>query len=250
MKNVVLFILVLHTLLQALVAQEKVEGEKTYKNTIRFNITNPFILSTKSLIFGYERLINNRQSFSVNVGRASFPTLNLISTDSLRANSNEEEKGFNLSFDYRFYLSRENKYEAPRGVYIGPYYAYNFNERTNEWSLKSANGGAPQTIETKTSFSIHTIGFELGYQFILWRRISLDMILAGPGLGFYDIKTSVGGNLSESDRRKFFEAVNEALEEKFPGYNKVIDEGEFKRQGSANTTSLGFRYMVMVGYRF
>src|SRR5688572_15777181 len=178
MKSVFLFMLALQSLLQGLIAQEKMEGEKTYKNTLRFNITNPVILSTKSLIFGYERLMNNRQSFSVNLGQASFPSLNIISTDSLSAHTNAAEKGFNFSFDYRFYLPKQNKYDAPRGVYIGPFYSYNFNEKKNEWTLKSSNGGTPRTIETKTWFSIHTIGLELGYQFILWRRISLDMILA------------------------------------------------------------------------
>lgn len=231
-------------------AQEKIEGEKTYKNTFRFNITNPLIFSSKSLIFGYERLINNRQSISVNIGRASFPSLNLIGSDSLKVNSTDGEKGFNFSVDYRFYLSKENKYAPPRGVYIGPYYSYNYFERSNSWALKSSSGGSPQNIESKTSLSTHTVGFELGYQFILWKRISLDMILAGPGVSTYNLKASLGGNLSGEDREKFFEKLNDALAEKFPGYNKIIDEGEFQKKGSANTTSIGFRYMIMVGYRF
>jgi hypothetical protein len=250
MKNTILLMMLFQIIQPSLKAQEKVEGEKVHKNTFRFNITNPLILSSKSLIFGYERVLNNHRSFSVNFGQASFPSLSLVSSDSLKANSNGGEKGFNFSVDYRFYLSKENKFDAPRGVYIGPYYSYNFNERKNEWTLKSTNGGTPQSIESKTSLSIHTVGFELGYQFILWKRISLDMILAGPGLSFYDLKASLASNLSEADRQKFFEALNDALAAKFPGYNQVVDEGEFQRKGSTNTTSLGFRYMIMVGYRF
>ncbi|HTE24602.1 hypothetical protein [Flavitalea sp.] len=250
MKNAILLILIFHIMFQGLVAQEKVAGEKIHKNTFRFNITNPLIFSSKSLIFGYERLINSHQSISVNIGRASFPTLNLINSDSLRVNSSDGEKGFNFSVDYRFYLSKENKYNAPRGVYIGPYYSYNFFEKTNTWALKSSSGGATQNIESKTSLSTHTLGFELGYQFILWKRISLDMILAGPGVSTYNLKASLGSNLSEEDKQKFFEKLNDALAEKFPGYNKIIDEGEFQKKGSANTTSIGFRYMVMIGYRF
>ena len=250
MKNVILLIFMFQSMHLFMIAQEKVEGEKVHNNTIRFNITNPIILSSKSLIFGYERIINNRQSFSVNFGKASFPSLNIINADSLKANPTAKEKGFNFSVDYRFYLSKENKYNAPRGVYIGPYYAYNYNERKNTWTLKSSSGGSPQSVESKTTISIHTVGFELGYQFLLWKRISLDMILVGPGISAYNLKASLGADLSEQDRIKFFEKLNEALAEKFPGYNSIIDGDEFQRKGSSNTTDVGFRYMIMVGYRF
>jgi hypothetical protein len=53
MKNVILLIFIFQSLQNCLVAQ--VEENKVYKNTFRFNITNPIILSSKSLIFGYAR---------------------------------------------------------------------------------------------------------------------------------------------------------------------------------------------------
>ena len=250
MRRTILLLLIFQGLHLGLMAQEKEESQKAYKNTVRFNLTNPMLFGSKSLIFGYERVLNKRRSFSVNIGQASFPPLDFINSDSLRADKLDDEKGYHISADYRFYLSKENKYDAPRGVYIGPYVAYNYFERENSWSLKSTNGGSLQTVESKTSLSVFNVGGQLGYQFLLWKRISLDMILLGPGIAFYDLKASLGSNLSEEDRKKFFESLNEALEDKFPGYSVVIDEGEFRNKGTANTTSLGFRYMVMVGFRF
>jgi len=250
MGKSILLLLIFQGLHQGLMAQEKEDSGKTYKNTVRFNVTNPMLFGGKSLIFGYERVLNKRRSFSVNIGQASFPPFSLRNSDSLRAEKLDGEKGYHISADYRFYLSKENKYDAPRGVYIGPYVAYNYFERKNSWSLKSTNGGGLQTVESKTSLSVLNVGGQLGYQFLLWKRISLDMILLGPGVGFYDLKASLGSNLSEEDKKKFFEKLNEALEDKLPGYSRVIDEGEFQNKGTANTTSLGFRYMVMVGFRF
>jgi hypothetical protein len=90
---------------------------------------------------------------------------------------------------------------------------------------------------------------ELGYQFVFWKRVSLDMILVGPGISSYSLKASLGADLSEQDRQKFFQKLNEALAEKFPGYNNIIDGDKFQRKGSSNTTDIGYRYMVMVGYR-
>jgi hypothetical protein len=229
---------------------EKKDSNKVYNNTIRFNVTNPILFGGRSIIFGYERVLNEHSSFSVNIGQTGFPTLNLINSDSLKANSILGEKGFHFSADYRFYLSRENKHNAPRGVYIGPYVGYNYFERKNSWSLKSTSGGTPLMAESKTSLSVSSIGFEMGYQFVFWNRVSLDMILLGPGLAGYDLKASLGTNLSEADRQKFFENLNQALADKFPGYSMVIDEGEFQKTGSVKTTSFGFRYMIMVGFRF
>ena len=76
------------------------------------------------------------------------------------------------------------------------------------------------------------------------------MILAGPGIASYKLKASLSTNLSEEDKEKFFDALNDALAEKIPGYSRVIEEGDFERSGSTNTTSFGFRYMIMVGFRF
>ncbi|MGZ5135326.1 MAG: hypothetical protein ACXWCG_09255 [Flavitalea sp.] len=250
MRKAILLLLIVELFQQELMAQEKKESEKVHNNTIRFNVTNPVIFGGRSIIFGYERVLGKHRSFSVNIGQTGFPSLNLINSDSLKANSILGEKGFHISFDYRFYLSKENKYNAPRGVYIGPYYAYNYFERENSWTLKSTNGGSPLTAESKTSLSIHNLGVELGYQFIFWNRVALDMILIVPGIAAYNLKASLGSNLSEADKQKFFENLNQALAEKFPGYNRVIDEGEFQKKGSTNTTSFGFRYMIMIGYRF
>jgi hypothetical protein len=87
-----------------------------------------------------------------------------------------------LSADYRFYLKSENKYKAPRGVYIGPYYSYNTFNRSKDWELSTSNfeGVAGSNLGIK----IHTIGAELGYQFQLSNRFVLDFVLLGPGVGF------------------------------------------------------------------
>jgi len=248
MRKIILLLSLLGMAYLQLTAQDSM-SKKAYKNTIRFNVTNPLFFGGRSLIFGYERILNNRRSFSINIGQASFPKLEFRNPDSLREGSNLEEKGFHVSGDYRFYLAKENKYQAPRGVYIGPYFSYNYFDRKNNLSVTSTNGGT-QTVASETTLTVGSIGFELGYQFVFWNRVSLDMILAGPGIASYKLEASLGTNLSETDRKKFFEKLNEALADKFPGYNTVIDDGEFKSKGSTSTTTLGYRYMVMIGYRF
>ena len=169
--------------------------------------------------------------------------------DSLASKSVVSEKGFNISADYRFYLSDVNKYSAPRGVYIGPYVAYNYFERKNNWNITTTSG-SQEVVESTTTLKVANIGFQLGYQFVFWDRVALDLILFGPGVASYNLKSVLADNLSDEDRAKLFEALNNALEEKLPGFDLVLDEGEFSRTGSTNTTSAGFRYMVLIGFRF
>lgn len=226
------------------------QKDTIYKNTVRFNITNPLIFGTQSLIFGYERMIGKNQSFSINIGTASFPILTFNNTDStiLLNNTDYKDHGFHISGDYRFYLKSENKYPAPRGVYIGPYYSYNYFNRINNWSLNSVTYQG--NIQSDITLNIHTVGAQLGYQFIFWNRLSVDLVIMGPGIGFYGIKTKINTDLSAEDEQSFFEALNTILSEKIPGYDRIIDTGEFKKTGSVKTTDIGFRYMVLVGFRF
>jgi hypothetical protein len=249
MRKIILPVLFFQLVHLGLMAQDSLP-KKAYKNTIRFNATNPLLFGGRSLIFGYERVLNNRRTFSINIGQAGLPTFSFLSADSIQAKSSISEKGYHISGDYRFYLSKENKYAAPRGVYIGPYFSYNYFERKNGWSLRSTNGGTAQDVVTTTSLTVGSIGFELGYQFIFWDRVSLDMILIGPGIAAYDLKASIGSNLSEADQQKLFDKLNDALVDKFPGFTTIFDNGEFQREGSSSKTSLGYRYMVMIGFRF
>ena len=219
------------------------------KNTVYVTVTNPLLFGGKAIIVGYERLLSKNQSFTFNIGRMSLPPFgSRLVSDSLTLGNNSTEKGFHISGDYRFYLSKENKYEAPRGVYIGPYYSYNSFSRTNEWELNSTNFEG--NVGTNTSLSFHTIGAELGYQFIFWKRLAVDLVLIGPGMAFYNLNTKLNTTLSPDDESLFFEELNNYLEEKIPGYNIVFDEGEFQANGSTKTTSFGFRYMINVGFRF
>ena len=219
------------------------------KNTIRFNVTNPLLFGSKALVIGYERTIGKHQSFGVNIGRMSLPGFGKGGgSDSVSLQNNTNEKGFHISGEYRFYLAKENKHEAPRGVYIGPYYSYNHFSRSNGWQLNTSTFQG--NVNTNLALNINTIGAQLGYQFILWKKISLDMVLLGPGIGFYKVKAGIITTLNAEQKKLFFERLNNYLSDKIPGYNQVIDEGEFKRNGSVRTTTYGFRYMVNIGFRF
>jgi hypothetical protein len=220
--------------------------KKVRKNTILINLSNPLLISNQFQTIGYERILPNNQSVTVNIGKFSIPKFTGDLADSLGLNSDYKDKGFHFSTDYRFYLKNENRHAAPRGVYLAPYYTYNHLNRENSWYMD----GRVEEVNTNLILNIHTIGAELGYQFVFWDRVALDLILMGPGFGFYGVKAEVGSNLSQEDESILFDKLNEILADKIPGYDKVIEAGEFRKKGTYNTEGIGFRYLVRVGYRF
>jgi hypothetical protein len=207
------------------------------------------LFGTNNYIIGYERTIGQHQSFTVNVGTFLLGRVFEFNTDSIKGlNKDVTNWGISLSGDYRFYLAKENKYNSPRGIYIGPYFA--FNSYTRNFDLEAATEAFTGNFYLENRFRVATVGFQLGYQFIFWDRVSLDLVLAGPGLSFYKLKTKLSTSLSPDQEAEIFQKINEKLSEKIPGYELVIKPGTYEKTGSLNTTSAGYRYIVMVGYRF
>lgn len=224
--------------------------KKARKNIIRYNLSSAALFGfDKAIIFGYERVLSPKQSFSINIGQAGLPKFLVVETDSFTLGKDLKSSGFNISADYRFYLQKENKYNAPRGVYIGPFYSYNSWKRENSWDF-TGSATDQKLVTTESDFSLHTIGFELGYQFVFWDRLALDMVLIGPGIGWYDIQAKAEGNLSDAERDQVLDALQDLLQQRFPGMNYVLSDKEFNANGRIKTTSIGFRYLIHIGFRF
>jgi hypothetical protein len=224
------------------------DSSKVLKNTIRINITNPMLFGEEFNILGYERVINKHQTFSISLGRIGFPTFLGSDFDSLKILSQSRDRGFNGSVDYRFYLRKENKYGAPRGVYLGPYYAFNRFSRSLMWDLSTT--GYAGEVNTSFVLTANLVGVQMGYQFILWNRVSIDMILMGPGAWFFKLKTDFSTTLSEEDEALLLEKLNGLIQDKFPGSDLVIHGGGFEAKKSTSTGTMGFRYMINLGFRF
>jgi len=105
-------------------------------------------------------------------------------------------------------------------------------------------------VSTDFKLEMMSVGGELGYQFILWKRLAIDLVLIGPGLTNYAIKTGISTTLSADDQAELLKLIHDALADKIPGYSLVIDDLEYEKSGSANTTTFGFRYMINIGFRF
>jgi hypothetical protein len=184
----------------------------------------------------------------VNVGLTNLPKVTSLDLDSLSIGQNSKTTGYNISGDYRFYLKKENKFLAPRGVYIGPYiFYYNF-KRVNDLDFQS--DGIVKDLTSEMKLDIFGGGVELGYQFLFWKRVTLDLVLIGPGIASYSFKAKVEGDLDVDEESEVLDELKTWLEEKFPGSNIVWGDKSLDAKGSVKTTSVGFRYLIHVGFNF
>jgi hypothetical protein len=218
------------------------------RNIVRINVSNPVLFGIKNNVFGYERIFQHNRSASLNMGRFSFPAFEPFITDTISLARNYRDHGFNFALDYRIYLKRENKYDAPRGLYMGPYYAFNYLKRENHWTFNTEGYTGEMTSELKVN--MHLVGFQLGYQFVIWRRFMCDVVFMGPGLWFFNMKSVPQTSLSPEDKALFYEKLNEQLESKFPGYDFAADGSDIRKSGSFRSGRVGYRYLVNIGYRF
>jgi hypothetical protein len=224
------------------------DSVKTLKNTISINITNPMIFGEKYNTIGYERVIKDYQTISGSIGRFGFPKIIDFDTDSIGIKNEYHDKGFHFSLDYRFYLKNENKHPAPRGVYLGPYYALNYFRRGINWDINTATFIG--MVTTDINLTANLVGVQLGYQFIVWKRLSIDMVLMGPGMWFFKMKTDFGTSMEPDEEAMLLEQLNEMLKERFPGTDLVIQGADFEAKQVTSSKSIGLRYMVNLGFRF
>ena len=76
------------------------------------------------------------------------------------------------------------------------------------------------------------------------------IVAVGPGVGNYKFKASLSSSLSAADESILYEQINQLISNKIPGYNIVFENDNLKKNGVASINTLGYRFMINLGYRF
>jgi hypothetical protein len=166
-----------------------------HRNVIKFNPTPMLLFSeVRNFTLSYERLITRNQSLAVQAGYLLLPKLKFLDKlDKIVTFAPKEKYGINLALDYRYYLFPRNKRPAPDGLFIGAfvsYYGFKFENHLDLVKTTILNDGI---IHGK--LNVVNIGAHLGYQFIFWKRFSLDLLMLGPSYSFYSGELGISGGL-------------------------------------------------------
>ncbi|KXX72368.1 DUF3575 domain-containing protein [Flammeovirga sp. SJP92] len=222
-------------------------------NIVRFNLTPYLLWGSGNYVFGYERRINDFQTISLNVGSLTFPKLvNLpLGTGVARDFKNT---GYSFAIDYRRYFKKRNRGFAPDGLYWGPYVAYYRYNLSNNVSFDSLGGmpvqGDPIQAKMEGSADIFTIGVELGYQFVIKKRIAVDLIMIGPGWGMYSGTLKLNSDVTIPEEAEVLQEIKNGLVNKFPVLDGLLDGEEINTNGDFRTWTGGLRFVIQVGYAF
>lgn len=221
--------------------------EKYKKNTIKWNLS-PFLLwGYPNFNFSYERVLKQYRSFSVNAGIFHLPSTGIY--DSLNIPAAKKQSGFTISGDYRFYFKKRNLHQAPDGLYWGPYASFHHYQFENDITVIN-NPNIQGKIDLDGNVNIFSAGVELGYQFIIKERLSIDLVFMGPSLSVYSGGLKLGGQLTSEEYEDYLNAIRDILTSKLPLLDELIKEGGFNDKGVSTSIGFGLRYLIQIGYRF
>ena len=229
--------------INAAVAQDGQLPER--RNTIKLELTAS-IWYNNAFGFSYERTTKPNQSFAISAGYQQLRRDASLG-DNISATEDRSKRGFKYGAEYRFYLRKENKHPVPRGVYIGPYFTqHSFN---NERILTVEDNGTTEEAALTSKLIILNVGAQLGYQFVINNRWTIDLVFIGPSISHYKYSAELTGNFSFDPDEIEDEVIQDFLD-RFPLLDELISEREATRAGGLDTWSYGYRYQIHVGYHF
>lgn len=219
-------------------------------NTIKFNPTPMLIqmVEIQNITLSYERLVKKNQSVSFQAGYLVFPKLLKDTIGNLISVKRGDKWGLNLSCDYRYYPFARNRRPAPDGLYIGGYLSYYGFQFKNTFDILNTTVDQNGTI--KGRLDVVNLGFELGYQFIFWKRFSLDLLLFGPSLSAYNGKLTIEGELDPEQIENLDQEMVDKLLSRFPLLGALFSDKGLEFTGSRTSFGTGFRYSIQLGFHF
>ena len=221
------------------------------KNVIRFMASDYLIWGSTNLVFGYERAIDDRFTVVANLGGASLPQLISVSGDSILTSNQSTKFGFHASLEGRYYITTENKYPAPRGVYAGAFLSHNSYGREATWTIQHNNGSPDDNIKISTNINLTLAGIELGYQFILFDHLAIDFVALGLGVGRYSYSAKADADIQNEDTKLALEKAQENIKKLFPNFSFFTDIANgLSGSGTTSTIAPGLRYIISLGWNF
>lgn len=223
--------------------------EPYHRNVIKFNPT-PMLLwgNMRNVTLSYERLVAKNHSVSLQAGYLLFPKIindTILGLVNIRSGS---KYGMNIALDYRYYPFSRNRRPAPDGLYIGAYISYYGFRFKN--SLDVLNTNVDQNGSISGKLNIVNLGMSIGYQFIFWKRFTVDLLMFGPSLSHYSGTIQLDGSLDPDQIQNIDQEVVEKFFNRFPFLATLFSKEELKFTGSRASLSVGFRYSIQLGFHF
>lgn len=215
-------------------------------------------LAFKNISLQYERKVNKKQSFALSVryrptGSLPFQSLVKKAVDDTLIRIDLTRIGnLGITPEYRFYLSKKG---AMQGFYLAPFVSFNHysgNVPVNYYDYVN-NVIIDKTATFSGSVNTYTAGLQLGAQWQLSNKFSLDWWIIGPNYGTSNGTFNFAGSLNDIEQISLqFEL--EKIKQTIPMIKIDIPKGNPNDNGAVFNVKgpwAGIRAMGLnLGYRF
>ncbi len=196
MKKILVFVVLSGWALLGL-AQDQKSSTLERKNVVKFL---PINLPFQSISFEYERMINAKNSFTLGVGLPNQKSL--IGKYGIKDDKKlktAELGTMHIRAAYRHYFGKRM---LPKGFYIEPYLKYQDIK-----GMASIEGKVDQNVPYKGDIDVKlntmNLGFQLGTQFLIAKRVSLDFYSLGLEAGLLSGNvTATSDQIADADNIK------------------------------------------------
>jgi len=217
------------------------------KNVVKFLPVNiPF----QSITFEYERMLNARNSLILGVGLPNQQSI--IGKYGMDASSDlktAELGTMHIRAAYRHYTGRG---VLPKGFYIEPYLKY--QKITGNASVENSN--LNDTYKGNLDVNLNTLsaGFQLGAQFLIAKRVTLDFYFLGFEAGMLSGNvTAISDQLADADNLKA--NIEDAISNlpSFIGDKLTVTQSTDKKEIKVNASSAPYPWLrggISIGIAF
>jgi hypothetical protein len=221
-----------------------------YVNIPKIEISS-WLLYPSSFHVAYERVLTTHTSFELFGGYNALPSYANLNITGTSLSLDKTKGGYSFGAEFRFYLLKENKYIAPHGVYLAPYFSY-YNFNSNRTLTHTDSTGDMQSVNLNSKVTFLSFGGELGYQFVLGKRIVIDCEVFGPSFTYYTFQASLNGELDGLSQNEILQQVIASLKNKLPFLNSFSNGETVSKSGftDARFPAIGFRYALNIGFAF
>ena len=252
MKSNIFFLLFLIVSVQTTRAQLSYDTSITAdrKNVIRINPTPSAIFGLETFVLGYERVIKEHQSISVNIGKLKFKQFVDLGLEQYNIISNRKSGGYSIAIDYRRYFKKRNRGFAPDGLYWGPFMTYYSYKHEIGLTYTDPSNAVKSDVKLEANLNMFHFGVEIGYQFVISRRLTVDLIFIGPSWGKYKADFSLDGSIDLNEESDLYEAVSTVIKNRMPGLSTILQDRKASVSGNFDTNTFGMRYLIQIGFLF
>lgn len=213
------------------------------KNEVGLEITD-FINGAYQL--KYERLLGKHISVGLGIGlKGENGIIKLSGLDTDQIKTNEiTYSGFKIIPEVRYYIKKSQQYSMD-GFYFGAFLKYsNYQSDLNGTYINDALESF--IIEFDADIKVTSIGFLIGYKLPLSNKFSIDFLIAGPGVGFYNFSFVNKEDLPD----EFYEDFNQAMEN-YSIFDLLDGDFRFKSTNTKSDFTIpSLRYGISLGYSF